>query len=338
MNLSFSSSVCPTNKSLLATSHQEMTSKQSSLSSNHPIITSFYNENPQISFEDANLLLVNIFKMCDDFKSGNNKNINNKNILFADNSCKTFAHHKPSEEIVEFVNKGKLGEDELEKILNKINPSANVTRNDQSSSLFYDFMIMRENKPKIIVESKEINVNIKTDQTESFLNTCRDLKCNGIFISQNSGIINKNNYQIDIVDRNIIIYIHFANHDSEKIKIAFDIIDHVYDKLYYMNTSNEIGISKDLLTDINQEYQFFIKQKEELKNFIKDKENKLLNQLEDVKMTKLNHYLSSKFLCNEKVGIHKCNLCNFYTSNTLKGMAAHKRGCKKKQPPISASS
>ena len=294
---------------------------QTALSSNHPLITSFYTENPQISFENANLLLVNIFKMCDDFKNVHNKKIS------IDYKLNYNPDDTPSQTS---VNNGKIGEDSLEQILNKIHPSANVLRNEQSSSLFYDFMIMRENKPKIIVESKEITTNIKTEQTETFLNTCRELKCNGIFISQNSGIINKNNYQIEIVDKNIIIYIHFANHDSEKIKIAFDIIDHVYDKLYYMNMNSDYGISKDLLTDINQEYQFFIKQKEELKNFIKDKENTLLNQLEDVKMSKLNQYLSSKFLSNEKIGIHKCNLCNFYTSNTLKGMAAHKRGCKKK--------
>ena len=44
----------------------------------------------------------------------------------------------------------------------------------------------------------------------------------------------------------------------------------------------------------------------------------------------INKYLISKSFSNETVGLHKCNLCNFYTSNTLKGLAAHKRGCKKK--------
>ena len=210
---------------------------QTALSSNHPLITSFYTENPQISFENANLLLVNIFKMCDDFKNVHNKKIS------IDYKLNYNPDDTPSQTS---VNNGKIGEDSLEQILNKIHPSANVLRNEQSSSLFYDFMIMRENKPKIIVESKEITTNIKTEQTETFLNTCRELKCNGIFISQNSGIINKNNYQIEIVDKNIIIYIHFANHDSEKIKIAFDIIDHVYDKLYYMNMNSDYGISKDL--------------------------------------------------------------------------------------------
>ena len=223
------------------------------------------------------------------------------------------------------------GENDLEVILNKINPTSNIIHNMQTD-FFYDFMLMRENKQKIIVESKEINVNVKTEQVELFVNTCNKLRSHGIFISQKSGIINKYNYQIDIFGTNIIVYIHCANYDYDKIKIAFDIIDSVYDKIHYMNTTNnDYSISKDVLTEINQEYQFFIKQKDELKNFIKDKENKILNQLDDVKMSKLNKYLSGKFLSNENTGIHKCNLCNFYTSNTLKGMAAHKRGCKKKQ-------
>jgi hypothetical protein len=289
--------------------------QQGFYSTNNNIISSFYNENPNINFEEANLLMINIFKLVNNSKTNiSYENINTLPLELEKNVI---------------LNKGKIGEDTLEIILNKINPSANVILNNDNEYM-YDFMIMRENKPKIIIENKEVNINIKTNQIELFSENCRKLNCNGIFISQNSGIINKYNYQIDIIDKNIIVYIHFANYDYEKIKIAFDIIDNVHEKIYYTKMSNEIGITKDLLNEINQEFQFFIKQKDELKHYIKDTQNKLLNQLDDVKFNKLNNYLSCNFTSNVKVGIHKCNLCNFYTSNTLKGMAAHKRGCKKK--------
>jgi hypothetical protein len=278
---------------------------------NNKLITSFYNENKEINFEDANILLIDILKLI------KSSSFVNKNPLTAENN------------LLKIINKGKIGEEELEIIFNKINPTANILKNKDTLS-FYDFMIMRENKPKIIIESKETNKNVEILQVDLFIENCSKLNTNGIFISQSSGIINKFNYQIDIINKNIIVFIHFANYDYEKIKIAFDIIDNIYEKMTYFKMNNEIGITKDLLNDINQEYQFFINQKEELKNYIKENQVKLLNQLEDVKLNKLNNFLSCNFLSNNPGGIYKCNLCNFYTSNTLKGMAAHKRGCKKK--------
>jgi len=94
-----------------------------------------------------------------------------------------------------------------------------------------------------------------------------------------------------------------------------------------------IGIQNfiNLVISVNT-YKFFFTQKEELQKFVKNNQIQMLNQIENIKLTNLTNYLSTHFANIEKKGIHKCNLCNFYTSNTLKGMAAHKRGCKKKYP------
>lgn len=298
-------------------------SSESFLSTKNKMITSFYHENPHINFEENNLLMINILKMCNGIKINNgtaNSNSNGPSFLQTDYTSGSLSS----------LNNCVKGEDNLEIVLNKINPTSNIVRNMKTDH-FYDFMITIEKKQKIIVESKEINTNINSEQVELFLNTCKEVKCNGIFISQSSGIINKYNYQIDIISKNVIVYIHFANYDQDKIKIAFDMIDSISERLNYINMSGDFFITKNLLMEINEEYQFFIKQKEELKIYIKQHENNLLNQLQDIKFNNLNNYLSSKITTNEKIGIYKCNLCNFYTSNTLKGMAAHKKGCKKKQ-------
>jgi hypothetical protein len=100
----------------------------------------------------------------------------------------------------------------LENILNKINPSGNIIKNE-NLELFYKFMILRINKPKIIIESKNIYTNIKNDEINLFVNNCKKLNCCGIFLSQNSGIIEKENYQIDILNKtNMIIYLHYTNY------------------------------------------------------------------------------------------------------------------------------
>ena len=86
------------------------------------------------------------------------------------------------------------------------------------------------------------------------------------------------------------------------------------------------------MDEINKEYQLFRAQKELTINFIKENNKTLLNQLADLEFQCLDKYLSSKYNNVAKPGIITCNLCNCYTSYTLKGMAAHKRGCVKKQP------
>jgi len=175
--------------------------------------------------------------------------------------------------------KGLNGENEIEIILNKINPTSNIIHN-MLSNVHYDFIVQRECKNNILVNSKETNINVSVEEVDEFIKNCQQKKSHGIFISQNGGIINKYNYQIDILNNtNIIVYVHFAEYNEEKIKIAFDIIDSIYDKVKNIDNPYELEISKEMLIEINKEYQFFIKQKEELKSYIKETQFKLLNQL-----------------------------------------------------------
>jgi hypothetical protein len=270
----------------------------------------FYLENPDINFEEANSILINIFKMCKGITEHDNNN----------------SFHKK----IPLIGKRDKLKNECELILSKINPTSTMVRNIVPDT-FYDFMITTENKQKIIVATKETNLNIQNDEIELFLNNCEQLNSNGIFISHNSGIINKSNYHIDKIGKNIIVYIHFAEFNFDKIKIAFDIINNILSNIHDNNNNKEEDSSTlEILNEINKEHHVFTKQKNELKNNIKDNTNKLLNQLDDMKFNKLNTYLTSKCLSTEPVGLYKCDLCHFYTANKLKAMAAHKRGCKKK--------
>ena len=273
----------------------------------------FYNENPNINFEDVNAVIVHILQMA--IKSTN------------DTTSNVYTH-QPYIQNVKTVKSVKNNKNDVELILSKINPTANMVKNT-TNDLFYDFMVTTENKHKILIANKETNLNIQNEEVEIFLNSCAHLNSNGIFISHNSGIINKNNYHIDKIGKNIVVYIHFADFNLDKIKIAFDIINNIVMNMADYHSNTEVD-SIDILNEINKEHHVFTKQKNELKNNIKENTNKLLNQLDDMKMSKLNTYLASKCLSVEPVGLYKCDLCNFYTANKLKAMAAHKRGCKKK--------
>jgi hypothetical protein len=266
-------------------------------------ILNFYKENSNIGFQEANLLLINIFNFC---KSNENISLMNYNCVENNSLVKNI---------------------DMEFILNKQFPSDIIVKNNDET-IFYSYSIYRNNKPKMLISNNDCLNNISCENVNKFLITCEENGSNGILLSNNSGIIGKKNFEIELINSIIIIYIHFSNFDIEKINLAIFVID----KLSSLITIQEVNLNipKDILLDINKDFRYFIEQKQELQYYIKECNKNILNQLENLKLKNLKTYLDTKFPKNINIGIYKCELCNLYSSNTLKGIAAHKRGCKKK--------
>lgn len=225
--------------------------------------------------------------------------------------------------------KGAIGECELESVLNKMYPSAEII-NSSGVKSSGDFMMKRENKPNIMLENKLYDRNVNPDEIQKFIRDVEEIKTHGIFLSQNSGISRKKNFQIDIHKGLIMIYIHNVQYSPEKIQIAIDIIENLADRIDELNSEEEHEnvISKSLLDEINQEYLSFNKQKDEIILMSKDYQKKLIGQLENLKMNALNKYLSTKYSNNEKRGF-TCEYCNVFSASTKKSLSAHVRACKK---------
>ena len=69
------------------------------------------------------------------------------------------------------------------------------------------------------------------EEIDKFIRDVTKNDCSGVFLSQNTGIVGKENFQIDIHNKNILIYIHCVNYDITKINLAINTIDVLYDKL-----------------------------------------------------------------------------------------------------------
>ena len=293
----------------------------------------FYKNHTFIDFEKANIFLMDLFKNCIDYTKI--PSVQKIDLPFSFSSTDTMNKEtQPNCSLPNYtISKqlsGLISEEKIELILNKINPSDTITQNTDET-IFCDFIITKTNQPNILIQNKSTESNVKKGEIDNFIQSCKKTKSNGILMSQNTGIAEKQNFEIDIIDTNVILYIHCVNHDEKTIALAFEIIDKVYNKIKGINPDNIITISKEQLYEINNEYQLFTSQKEEIQKYVKEYNSNLLNQLDkNIKLTNLNNYLSSKIIQTEKVGIHKCCICHLYTSNTLKGMAAHKRGCKRK--------
>ena len=226
--------------------------------------------------------------------------------------------------------KGAIGETELDSVLNKMYPSAEII-NSSGTKASGDFIMKRDNKPNIMFENKVYyDRNVNPDEVQKFIRDVEEIKTHGIFLSQNSGISRKKNFQVDIHKGLIMIYIHNVQYSPEKIQIAIDIIENLAERIEEIDSEEEHEnvISKSLLDEINQEYLSFNKQKDEIILMSKDYQKKLIGQLENLKMNALNKYLSTKYSNNEKRGF-TCEYCNIFSASTKKSLSAHVRACKK---------
>ncbi len=246
------------------------------------------------------------------------------------------------QELSDFFNKYKnssykvqIGEQQLETTLNKIFPSDEVL-NTSALKASCDFRINRQNKETILVETKEYDRNVSLDEVKKFIRDIESQKCHGIFLSQHSGITSKQNFQMDMIGKQIVIYIHNVKYDPTIIKMAIDIIDNLSEKmeLFEHDDSNDFTLSEENLNEIYQEYSLFVTKKLNFIEILKDTNKRLLQQIEDIKFPCLSKIVTQNcgnVLNNENVEII-CNICNRFSATNNKSLAAHQRGCKKRHP------
>lgn len=300
---------------------------------NNAFISNFYTCHPEISFEKVNCVIL---KIISSIKSKNDTSLS----LTKTDNVNTLYHeiYEELEHIISNINgnniQGEIGEKFVEYTLNKLMPSSVITENTEiTDNLKYDYIMERNNKPNLLIQTKTSYKNVQNKEIVNFISYVREANCNGLFMSHNSGISGKDDLQIEVFNKNVIVYIHNTNYSEDKIKCAINVIDSISNVINDYCSISDLNthiIQKDDLNEINKEYNNFNQQKNIILDFIRNKPKILINQIEDLKFSKLDNYLNKNANYISTVGIYTCTLCNFYTSNTLKGIAAHKRGCKKK--------
>ena len=225
-------------------------------------------------------------------------------------------------------NKGKYGENNLFSVLTSLFPSAEIT-DTTGTKASGDFIMKRMDKPAILLENKDYSHNINKDEIAKFIRDVETQNMNGIFISQYSGISFKNNYHIDINKGNILVYIQHCEYSPDKIRIATDIIDYLSSKVQELNLGETNNIPKNVLDDINEEYQIFISQKETMTMTLRDFQKKMNTQIDAIKLPSLDKYLVTKYayVQNRNFG---CDICKNFTGSSKQSLSAHQRGCRKK--------
>jgi hypothetical protein len=224
--------------------------------------------------------------------------------------------------------KGKLAENILFNILQSLYPMGYIHFNAGSLKESGDFIVEREDKPKILFENKKWDRPIIKTEVQKFIRDTEINKCCGVLLSQDTAIANKYNYEIDVYDGNVLVYVHFANNDPDKIKIAVDIIDHLKPMLDdTSNSSHHDTIHKDVLYNINKEYSNFVQQKLTLTRMIRDFQQSVYKQIDQINLPILSNYLSSRY--GEAMISDICKYCNKSCKN-IAALKQHLRHCPKK--------
>ena len=222
--------------------------------------------------------------------------------------------------------KGKLSENLLNLNLQTIYPTAEIM--DVSNTPHAgDFWILRKDKPGILVENKNHDEKVYSDDVQKFIDDINTHNMCGIFISQKSRIVYRENYEIEIHNGNVAVYIQECNYDPMKIKIAVQIIDSFKLKIEKQKIENGTTFTVDIetLDKINKEYQLFNIKKTQHIAEIKNMCDTLLKSALDMELESLDDFLESKgLLTNIKKFI--CGNCP-RTFKTQKGLSNHERVC-----------
>ena len=216
----------------------------------------------------------------------------------------------------------------LTKLYNTAEISLHNSGNQNGNTL-----LKRLRKTNILIQNKDSDNNIGLDEIDQFMQSIEDQNCNGIFLSHKSGIVSKKNFQLEVHNNNVIVFVHNAEYSPCKIELAIAIIDNLSSKLrqYKGKTEEDYAIPKEVLDTINNEYQLFISQKNAIIDVFKESQRKVLAQIDELRFPSLDKFLSTKYAAPiQKPGL-KCDLCKSFSGNNLKALAAHKRGCMRKR-------
>lgn len=228
--------------------------------------------------------------------------------------------------------KGKVSETELYDVLQNIFPSDEII-NCSNNTANCDYCVNRLNntKPSILFENKDYSRSVSTEEVEKFQRDVKKQQTHGILLSQNTGITYKDNFQIEIINELIHVYVHNVNYSVEKIKIAVDIIDHLSPKIHMLSeqlseTNINLTIEKEDIDELHNEYLNFNEQKNNIIENIKISNKQIIDRIEALQLNSIKKLLNKHNLLNENE--LKCNICNFFTGKNKASLAQHVRKCK----------
>ena len=259
-----------------------------------------------------------------------------KEISTENNSSQNILQTNISEVLKKFEKgstKGNISEHITYNILLSLFPCAQIEHVGNEQKETGDIILIRNNKPKILIENKDHDSkNVPKLEVDKFIRDCEIQDCCGIMLAQHRGISNKENFEIQINNGNVLLYVHEVNFDNNIIKIAIEIVEHFKIKLDEVSSKEgDCIIDNEVLEEINKEFINYVNQKQNMIKLVKDFGEKMNYSINDLKMPSLEKYLSSRFAFSSNQSENLCKYCEKFIPKSL---SQHYRYCTAKKDII----
>jgi hypothetical protein len=176
--------------------------------------------------------------------------------------------------------RGAEGENDIQTILNSLFPNA-IVQDTHSQSRSGDMRI-ELNGIQILYENKNFTSNVPKRDIDKFLRDVQesDVHC-GIMCSENTGIANRNDLDIEILDRKPMIYLHNTKENVDKIRVALLILVNILQNNLELDTSM-IQKIKDLVKETEEINKIYNSNKKNI-NFMNESNEKLAIHIKTIK-------------------------------------------------------
>ena len=224
--------------------------------------------------------------------------------------------------------KGNIGERKLEGLINTLYPSCELLDTTFAGGGKGDFIMRRPGKPQIMFETKEYADGSKVPKKDvvKFLNDVKDNECCGIMVNHTGAITDKGNFHFEFHMGKVLLYIHHANYDLDKIDLAIRLIDCMDDRVCDLNHMSGGGniMTDEVMDQINTEFIGFIEHRDRVLSDAREFYTNTKRHLEAMQFTGLHRFLSTKFATENSLSYY-CASCDQGFKNN-RALAAHKKG------------
>ncbi len=224
--------------------------------------------------------------------------------------------------------KGNMSENIVYNILLSLFPCATIEHVGNELKETGDIVLIRNNKPQILIENKDHeSKNVTKMEVDKFIRDCEIQKCCGIMFAQHRGICNKEHFELQIHNGNVLLYVHEVKFDKCIIKTAIEIIEHFkikFDESVATNNNGGHTIEQSVMEEINKEVVIYISQRNSMNKLLKDFSDKMNQSINDLKIPTLEKFLSNKFA---KSTIQSENICRYCETHIPKSVKQHMRHC-----------
>jgi hypothetical protein len=199
--------------------------------------------------------------------------------------------------------KGQLAEGVLLNLMNEtfLDTEVNDTSHVPNSG---DIQLVKENKPTILIDSKHFNSKtVPKRDLDKFYTDIQHHNCSGILCNAFGGIANKQHFEIDIIDKNILVFVHSHKFDASVFQIAVNIIYNMHEQIKDKKTDS-INIDQRHYQNLKIEYNYYIQSFRHHLDIIKTN----VNSLSQLSFTLLDNFFKRKANMVELKGF-TCHLC-----------------------------